>query len=126
MDDGFCINRTNPAATRFTSGLFLWATVSGSVSTDGGIQPRWARNGKGLFYVALDGRLMAVPISVRGNALEPGTPVALFRPHIWNVTGPFWSQYDVAPDGRFLVLAPVEEDSATPITLLQNWKAPGK
>ena len=50
------------------------------VTTAGGSQPRWRPDGKELFYVGLDGRLMAVPIAVGADRqLEPGAAVALFR-----------------------------------------------
>ena len=50
------------------------------VTTAGGTQPRWSPDGKELFYVGLDGRLMAVPIAVGADRqLEAGTAVALFR-----------------------------------------------
>ncbi|PYS34448.1 MAG: hypothetical protein DMG14_29455 [Acidobacteria bacterium] len=44
------------------------------ISTNGGAQVRWRRDGKELFYIALDGRLMAVPIRFAsdGHAVEPG------------------------------------------------------
>jgi len=50
------------------------------VSIDGGAQVRWNPNGKELFYIAADDRLMAVPIhSVSdGKDIEPGTPSGLF------------------------------------------------
>ena len=50
------------------------------VSTGGGIYPRWRRDGKELFYVALDNRVMAAPIQAAtdGRTLSPGAPVALF------------------------------------------------
>ena len=50
------------------------------VTTAGGSQPRWRPDGKELFYVGLDARLMAVPIAVGADRqLEAGTAVALFR-----------------------------------------------
>ena len=50
------------------------------VSTAGGSQPRWRSDGKELFYVAPDARLMAVPIAVGADSqtLESGAPVPLF------------------------------------------------
>ena len=50
------------------------------VSTGGGAQVRWRRDGRELFYIAPDGRLMAVPIGLasNGQALEAGVPVPLF------------------------------------------------
>jgi eukaryotic-like serine/threonine-protein kinase len=50
------------------------------VSTGGGVYPQWSRDGKELFYVALDGKLMAASVQ-GGSALEVGTPKALFDPH---------------------------------------------
>lgn len=48
------------------------------LSTSGGIYPRWRADGKELFYIAPDNRMMAVPIDVVGTTLRPGTAVSLF------------------------------------------------
>jgi len=102
---------------------FLSPGASVPVSTSGGIHARWSPDGKELFYVAPDGKLMAASITVKGATLEAGTPVALFQTRIVgggaNFPG-FRQQYDVAPDGRFLVN--VESESAAPITLILDWK----
>jgi len=65
---------------------------------------------------------MAVPIVVKGSALEPGRPVKLFQARILNggVDAQPGRQYDVAPDGRFLINQ-VSDTRAAPITLIQNW-----
>ena len=84
---------------------------------------RWRRDGKEVFYIALDGRLMAVPIRVAsgGQAVEGGTPVPLFPTHIGGTTPLSRQQYVVSPDGqRFLMNAVVKEATA-PITVLLNW-----
>ena len=80
--------------------------------------PRWRPDGKELYYIAPDGRLMAAPITTQGATLEPGTPVALFQTRIYNGAR---QQYEVAPNGRFLINVTGENAAATPITLLQNW-----
>ena len=95
------------------------------VSTAGGLYPRWRNDGKELYYVAPDGHLIAAPITVRGAAVEPGTPVSLFPTRIYgggldNQQG--W-QYDAARDGRFLINSVVDA-TASPITLIQNWTPP--
>jgi Tol biopolymer transport system component len=94
------------------------------VSTNGGVSPRWRDDGKELYYVAPDGTMMAAPITT-GATFESGTPTALFRPRIWGAgTNPdLGRQFDVASDGRFLVNVVLDE-SAAPITILQNWKPP--
>ena len=99
-------------------------------STEGGSQPRWRPDGRELFYVAPDARLMAVPIAVGADAqtLEAGAPVPLFRTRLasgaGNVSGLMSKpQYAVASDGRFLMNVAVEAATAPPITVVLNWDA---
>ena len=76
------------------------------VSTGGGVTPLWRRDGKELYYIAPDARLMAVgfaTVSTAGAAPAIGTPTALFQTRIlYGGTNPVGTtrQYDVAPDGR--------------------------
>ena len=49
------------------------------ISTGGGNQPRWRRDGGELFYVAGDGQMMAVAVKTSGATFEQGTPKALFK-----------------------------------------------
>ncbi len=100
------------------------------VSSAGGSQPRWAPNGKELFYVAPDSRLMSVSIDVEpsGQALSPRSPVPLFSTQLasgTNVPPAVGSraQYDVGPDGRFLINAAVEGAAAPPIAVALNWQS---
>jgi len=94
------------------------------VSTSGGIHPRWSRDGKELFFLAPDGRLTSARIVATGQTIEPGVPVPLFPTRIvgggGNLAG-YRQQYDVAPDGRFLINVGLESDPP-PIRLLWNWK----
>jgi eukaryotic-like serine/threonine-protein kinase len=98
------------------------------ISTAGGIWARWRRDGKELYYIAPDARLMAVPITTKGGVLEPGTPTALFQTRIvGGGTDPAnQPHYDVAPDGRFLINTVLEDAAASPIIILQNWQPPAK
>jgi serine/threonine protein kinase len=94
------------------------------VSTAGGIYASWSADGKELYYVGPGGEIVSVPVSVRDERLELGTPVALFRPRILgggveNVQG--WN-YHVARDGRFLVNTLLEDAAGSPITIVQNWR----
>ncbi len=94
------------------------------ISKDGGLFPRWGRDGREVVYYAPDGRLMAVPIAGT-TALEIGTALPLFEPHLLN--GPnnvsnFRHQYDVTRDGqRFLLNVPLEQSASSPITVVLNW-----
>ena len=97
------------------------------VSTAGGIHPVWRPDGRELYYLNPAGAMMAAPITVTGSTLEPGAPVVLFPTRIvgGGVDAQQGRQYDVAPDGRFLINT-VLDDAAAPITLLQNWNPEGK
>src|SRR5262249_3281535 len=97
------------------------------ISSNGGAQPRWNKNGKEIFYVSLDSKMMATPVrlSPDGKSLETGAPAALFPVRI--VGGPLLGfnkqQYAVSSDGqRFLVNLAADEDAASPITVIYNWK----
>jgi Tol biopolymer transport system component len=99
------------------------------ISTSGGLQPRWRRDGQELFFVAPDNRLMAAPIRVAPGtkALEAGAPVALFPTRLATgvniVPAGFQAraQYAVAADGRFLMNVSADEGVTSPITIVQNW-----
>ncbi|MBN1491019.1 MAG: PD40 domain-containing protein [Phycisphaerae bacterium] len=91
------------------------------VSTGGGVMARWRPDGRELFYIASDGKLMAAPIQVAGQSLEAGAPVALF---LTRNMGEKRTQYAVTRDGqRFLINIPVEESTASPIIIVTNWTA---
>jgi eukaryotic-like serine/threonine-protein kinase len=93
------------------------------VSTTGGISPAWSPDGKELYYINRDGEMMAVPMGASATALQPGTPVKLFKTRILGggIDVQRGRQYDVTADGRFLINAVVGSDVVTPITLIQNW-----
>ena len=103
---------------------FPETTGKWQVSTGGGLQPRWRGDGKELYFVALDGTLMAASITASGTAFQAGTPMALFPTRIVGGSAPrlLNHQYAVSRDGRFLIDQPVEEATLSPITLILNWK----
>jgi Tol biopolymer transport system component len=105
-------------ATSFPVGGPRWR-----VSNGGGSFPRWSRDGKELFYRALDGTLMVAAVRNVPHGLEFRTPAALFR--VSEPQGILCYPYDVASDGqRILTLVPsrVGRDSAS-LTVLVNWDA---
>jgi Tol biopolymer transport system component/tRNA A-37 threonylcarbamoyl transferase component Bud32 len=92
------------------------------VSAGGGYVPRFRGDGKELFYLSLDNKIMAVPIE-ESPAFHAGPPGALFafHPVLNSSTG---NTYDVAPDGkRFLVDTLPADQSSPPLSLLVNWPA---
>jgi hypothetical protein len=108
-----------------TPGVASEAVGRWQISTGGGIAPVWRSDGKELFYLNPAGEMMAAPITVTGDTLEAGDPVVLFPTRIYG--GGVWAQqgrqYDVSPDGRFLINAELATETA-PIVLLQNWQPP--
>ncbi len=95
-------------------------TARWRVSSAGGVSPAWARDSRSLFY--RDGRA-TMAVAVRGaTPADWGTPENLFEGSYWFIDGP--RMFDVAPDGRFLMLK--QGGSAgvpTPSSLIvvQNW-----
>jgi len=104
------------------------------ISTAGGVQPRWRGDGRELFYVAPDGKLTAVAVTVSPGpkpSLKAGAPAALFDTHIAALNQVFFN-YDLTADGkRFLVgttagAASSAGPSTPPLTVRVNWNAPSK
>jgi Tol biopolymer transport system component len=89
------------------------------VSRAGGLQPMWRSDGKELFYLELDGRLLALPVKTEPT-IDVGTASVLFQT---NIRPAQVSQYAVAPGGqRFLVLEP-ERTGGEPLTFVLDWAA---
>jgi hypothetical protein len=82
----------------------------------------WRRDGKEMFYLSLDGEMMAVETKTDAAQFEAGTPRQLFQSQLQES----WSrnQYAVTPDGqRFLLVYPREPEKPAPITVVVNWPA---
>jgi Tol biopolymer transport system component/DNA-binding winged helix-turn-helix (wHTH) protein len=98
----------------FPAGEGKWA-----VSTNGGKQVRWRRDGRELFY-SQEAALIGVSLQ-NAPDFRPGLPVPLFSNPAFQVPG--WeANYDVAPDGqRFLI--PERVGGTRKIHFVQNWLA---
>ncbi len=90
------------------------------VSTNGGNNPHWRHDGKEIFYIATDNKLMAVDVNA-GASFEAGVPKPLFDMRTLPSGG---NRYSVSADGqRFLVVAPMGGESLSPTTVIVNWTA---
>ncbi|MGH9389039.1 MAG: hypothetical protein ACRD1Z_05435, partial [Vicinamibacteria bacterium] len=91
------------------------------VSTEGGYQPVWARNGKEIFYRNGD-KMMAVQVETKPS-FQLSKPEILFEGRFEGATGWFgYANYDVTPDGqRFLMIRAEEESAPTRIHVVLNW-----
>jgi Tol biopolymer transport system component len=97
------------------------------VSTDGGMQPRWRRDGKELFYLAgttFKRTLTAVAVSAEGKRFSVGAATPLFDVQL-SPGAPANEQYDASPDGQhfFVTVAAQQPTPVNPITLVVNWPA---
>ncbi len=91
------------------------------VSTEGGTNPVWSRDGRELFYVS-NRKIMAVAVASAGGTLTLGKPQILADP-----PASASSAFEVSPDGkRFLITVPStqsQDRSRDSLTLIQNWQS---
>jgi Tol biopolymer transport system component len=97
------------------------------ISTGGGVYPRWSHDGKELYFIAPDAKMMAASIRRTATAIDADLPAPLFQTQRLgggvNVIAR-GHQYDVTSDGRFLISVDADP-GAPPITLLLNWRLQG-
>ena len=98
---------------------FLHGSGKWLISTNGGTRPRWRRDGKELFYLSLDNKMMSARIADTGSSLSFGQIQSLFQAN--PSSNPGWL-YDVSADGKkFLVVSEGNAKSVEPLTLVVNW-----
>ena len=87
------------------------------VSTAGGGQPHWRRDGKELYYITPENKIMAVPVNTT-SGFHAGPPALLFAVH----PSQNGAAFDVTGDGqRFLVNTVPDEQGSPPLSLLVHW-----
>ena len=90
------------------------------VSISGGAAPLWSKDGKELFYLAPDKKVMAVSVTGRGTSFEQGIPKPLFDTDVDVYVAA--ARYAVSKDGkRFLINSSVEGSSSKPIMIALDW-----
>jgi eukaryotic-like serine/threonine-protein kinase len=72
------------------------STAVWQISNGGGTMPRWRGDGKELFYLTLEGKLMVLRVSIDGPAFQSGGPVFLFDGTPPHLRSPAY-EYDVSP-----------------------------
>jgi serine/threonine protein kinase len=90
------------------------------ISTGGGTEPRWSGDGKTLYYIGADSRIMAVQITA-DQAFRAGVPKALFQmpPSLW---GPFRQSWSVTPDGKRFLFEALPEQRTASFNVVLNWQ----
>ena len=93
------------------------------ISTAGGDQPMWRRDGKELFYVAPDNSLLAVFVGTTGSTMDFGRPELLFQTHMpVGGIGDDRNNYVPSIDGqRFLISTLADSTNLQPLVLVLNW-----
>ena len=92
------------------------------VSTVGGEEPYWRRDGKELYFIR-GGEILAVSVDSSDRSLRVGQPRTLFRAPLPPQTTP-GRRFDVTADGKkFLVIERMPEPEGLPFTVLLNWKS---
>jgi serine/threonine protein kinase/sugar lactone lactonase YvrE len=100
--------------TAFPGGGAKW-----QISSNGGVEARWRKDGKELFFLNLTDDIMAVDVNTAGNVVQLGVPHVLF--HAVGVQRQA-SAYEVTADGKkFLLNSGNLKEDSEPLTLVQNW-----
>ena len=94
------------------------------ISSDGGYRPEWRKDGKELYYVTPDGKLMAAAVNGIGSVFQSSPPQPILS-SVW-IQGSDRQQYHSADGTRFMVNTAVENANPRALTVVLNWKAPGK
>jgi Tol biopolymer transport system component len=89
------------------------------ISRAGGGNAVWRADGREIFYLAADGKLMSVAVESNENYFRPGMPEPLFQTRM---VPSVFREYDVTRDGkRFLLNVPIADRREEPITVIVNW-----
>lgn len=89
------------------------------VSTEGGVAPRWSRDGHELYFMTPPTTLTAAAMKFAGTGIEPGQPIRLFQVRTNNAPG---RMYAVDAKGNFLIDT-AEEEISPPLNVIVNWPA---
>jgi serine/threonine-protein kinase len=88
------------------------------VSSNGGVEPRWSRDGRELFFKS--GGMLSVVDVPPGSAFAPSLPRALFPVGAYRLARNR-QQYDVAPDGRRFVMIRDLGVRVPDVVYVENW-----
>jgi len=89
------------------------------ISRNGGTNPVWSKDGRALFYLSGDRKLMAVDVKGSDGSLKSGVPMALFD----IPQGTNNPTFDVSKDGRFLIPVGTGQSTANSLSMVINWQA---
>ncbi len=89
------------------------------ISVNGGQIPKWMNNGKSIYFITPDNKIMGVDINESGTSLSPGKPYVVFNPGNQNIIRIF----DINKSGAEITATIPSKQGALPsITLVANWQ----
>jgi Tol biopolymer transport system component len=91
-----------------------------AVSTNGGSFPVWSRDGRQLYFIGVDQKMMTTDVKTSTQNGKPTFEASVPKP-LFNARAN--APFDVSQDGRFLMAVPVEQSAALPFTVVLNWQA---
>jgi Tol biopolymer transport system component len=121
--DGRFIAYTSDESSRFEVYVRAFPTSAETwkISSGGGADPRWRRDGRELYFIAADGKMMAASVT-SGRTFSHGPPAPLFATGIEVLWQDTRNHYDVTRDGqKFIVLVP-DDRRYGPVTAIRNWQ----
>jgi Tol biopolymer transport system component len=92
------------------------------ISTSGGNYPVWSKDGKELYFIRPDQKMMAVETNA-DRKFQAGIPKPLFDARLTRLYTRSYPWYDVSNDGHFLIPIALEQSSSVPMTVVINWTA---
>jgi serine/threonine protein kinase len=98
---------------------FLGSGGKRQISTSGGAFPRWRADGKEIFYIAPDQKLMAAEIAFKDGGIQTGE----VRPLFGALSIGVGYQFDVSLDGQRILAITPRENASESLTIVQNWPA---
>ena len=93
------------------------------MSPGGGCYPRWRRDGKELFYLSINNKIMAAEVKADGSSFIVGAVNPLFETRVYRGA---LGGYDVTADGQRFIICYEPGQPNVAITLVENWGAEWK
>ena len=122
--DGQWLAYASAESGRYEIYVHAFPSLGGKIqiSTEGGTEPVWNRNGRELFFRSGD-KMMSVDVTPSQGTLSASRPKMLFQ-GVYLPNPTLNANYDVSPDGqRFLMIRPTsaQESAPTQINIVLNW-----
>ena len=92
------------------------------ISSGGGTEPRWRRDGKELLYFTADNKLMSLDVTL-SPSFKAGAPRVLFQVPTFGGANLYGHRWDLTPDGQRFLINTTSTDQLAPIAVVVNWQA---